>query len=85
MGQVVPKDDLEISMRARLLQATIIAIGLIIAGFLAGGRYVIVNSSTNAITRLDRFTGAVSMCVPGAAADGCGFVLDKQSTGRSSN
>jgi hypothetical protein len=67
---------------AIIVQAIIIAMGLIVGGFLAGGRYVIVNSSTNAVARLDRFTGAVSMCVPGT--DGCGFMLDKQQSNQNS-
>ena len=45
--------------------AAIVAIGLALAGFFIGGRYVLLPTSTNAVTRMDRFTGAVSMCVPG--------------------
>ncbi len=56
--------------------AAIIAAGLVIGGFLAGGRYEVAASRGNEIARLDRLTGAVSMCVPGTKGDGCGFLLD---------
>lgn len=55
--------------------AVIIALGLTIGGFLAGGRYAVVASTGNSIARLDRYTGAVEMCVVGAAVS-CGWTLD---------
>ena len=58
-----------------LAASAIVAAGLAIAGFFIGGRYTMLPTSTNAVTRLDRFTGAVSMCIPGTK-DGCDFTLD---------
>jgi hypothetical protein len=63
-------------MNASITAAVIISVGLVITGFLIGGRYTIMTTSTNAVTRLDRLTGEVSMCVPGAKGGACGFVLD---------
>lgn len=60
-------------MKADLGRALIIALGLIIGGYLAGGRYEIVHVGSNELARLDRFTGEVSMCINGAS---CGYVLD---------
>ena len=65
-------------MKTNLASAVILAFGLIVGGFLAGGRYTVVASGTNAVARLDRYTGAVSMCVPGTKGDACGFILDEQ-------
>ena len=62
-------------MRQNLVPAIIIAIGLIVGGFLAGGRYAIAPSQSNAVARLDRFTGQVSMCVIGAGSDSCGWTI----------
>lgn len=58
--------------------ASIIAAGLMIGGFLVGGRYEIVSNQGNEVARLDRFTGHVSMCVPGTKA-ACGWMLDSKS------
>lgn len=65
-------------MKIHVIAASIIALGLIVAGFLSGGRYTIVASQGNAIARLDRFSGTVTLCVPGAPGDGCGFILDRK-------
>jgi hypothetical protein len=59
-----------------IMGAIIIALGIAAAGFLIGGRYTVIPTNTNAVTRLDRYTGEVSMCVPGAKDAACGFVLD---------
>ncbi len=63
-------------MKQAIVVSLIIALGISAAGFFVGGRYTLMPTTTNAVTRLDRFTGEVSMCVPGAKGDGCGFVLD---------
>lgn len=59
-----------------VLAALAISLGLLGGGIAVGGRYVAVPTGTNAIARMDRFTGEVTMCVVGAAGDACGFVLD---------
>ena len=51
--------------------AAIIAIALIVAGYLAGGRYELVHSERNELMRLDRLTGEVTTCRTGAYADPC--------------
>ncbi|MGF7162360.1 hypothetical protein FHS85_004014 [Rhodoligotrophos appendicifer] len=56
--------------------SVIMALGIGVAGFFAGGRYEIIGSTSNTIIRLDRYTGEVSMCVPGMKGDSCGFILD---------
>lgn len=56
--------------------AALIALGLCAGGFLAGGRYTMVASQGNAVARPDRFTGDVTMCVPGARGQACGFIMD---------
>ena len=58
-----------------IVASVIVAVGIATGGFFVGGRYALMRTDTNAVTRLDRFTGAVSMCVPGASGSGCGFVL----------
>lgn len=58
-----------------IIAAVILALGIADAGFLIGGRYTMLPSSTNAVTRLDRYTGEVSMCVPGTVG-GCGFMME---------
>lgn len=63
-------------MKSQIAGASIVAVGLIIGGFLAGGRYEIVPSQANTVARMDRFTGNVEMCVVGAEVSGCGWVLD---------
>ena len=62
-------------VRQNLIPAAIIAAGLIIGGFLAGGRYAIAPSQSNTVARLDRFTGQVSMCVIGAGTDSCDWTV----------
>lgn len=66
-------------MRNNIIPAAIIAGGLIVGGFLVGGRYAIAPSQSNAVARLDRYTGQVSMCVIGAGADSCGWTVRPQS------
>ncbi len=66
-------------MKASLLPALVIAAGLALGGFLAGGRYTIVRGDSNTVARLDRFTGEVSMCVVGVSGENCGFVIDPES------
>lgn len=61
-------------MKSETLPAIIIAVAIAAAGFLAGGRYEIVRSDGNSVARLDRFTGEVSMCIPGSPGGACGFV-----------
>lgn len=56
--------------------AVILAVGLIVGGFLAGGRYEVVGSRGNEIARLDRFTGDIAMCIPGTDAP-CQWKLDR--------
>jgi hypothetical protein len=61
-------------MRGNIIGALILALGLVVGGYLAGGRYEIVSSQGNAVAKLDRVTGEVTMCVVGA---GCGYKLDQ--------
>lgn len=67
-------------MRNNLIPAAIIAVGLIAGGFLAGGRYAIAPSQSNAVARLDRFSGQVTMCVIGAGTDSCGWTVRPRTT-----
>lgn len=62
-------------MQKNLIPATIIGIGLIVGGYLAGGRYTLVHTASNAVARLDRLTGEVSMCIVGNGADSCGWTV----------
>ena len=62
-------------MRDNLIPAAIIAVGLIAGGYLAGGRYALVHTDSNAVARLDRLTGDVSMCIVGNGADSCGWTV----------
>lgn len=55
--------------------ALIVAIGLAAGGFLIGGRYEFIATDSNAVVRLDRYFGSVTMCVPGTAGTGCGFIF----------
>jgi len=59
-----------------IVAAVIVALGLAAGGFLIGGRYVFMAEDANAVTRLDRFTGAVEMCIVGIGPgkDACGFI-----------
>lgn len=61
-------------MKANIVAAAILALGLIVGGFCVGGRYEFILVQGNELARLDRFTGEVSMCVSGAE---CGFKLDR--------
>lgn len=60
------------------IPASIVALGLVVGGFLAGGRYDIAPMDGGAVARLDRFTGKVAMCVPGTRAE-CEWMLDPPS------
>lgn len=62
--------------RSRLIAAAIIAVGLIVGGFLAGGRYEMASSGGNSVTRLDRWTGQIEACITDSAdpASRCGYV-----------
>ena len=61
-----------------IASALIVACGLAAMGYFIGGRYTIIPyTPTNAVSRLDRLTGEVSLCVPGMSAGGCGFVMEK--------
>lgn len=63
-------------MKGNVFAAAILALGLVVAGYLAGGRYELVHVRANELARIDRFTGEVEMCVNGAAV-ACGFVVEK--------
>lgn len=56
--------------------AIIIAIGLAVGGFLAGGRYSLVPTNAGSVARLDRYTGAVVKCIPGTRSE-CDWMLDQ--------
>jgi hypothetical protein len=65
-----------------IVSAVIVAISLVATGYVLGGRYMILPTTSNAVTRLDRLTGEVSLCIPGASAAGCGYILEKPSSGK---
>lgn len=66
-------------MARTIIAASIIAIGLAAMGFFIGGRYSMLHIESNTAIRLDRFTGDVLMCVPGATkGEACGFVWDPE-------
>ena len=64
-------------MKANLIAAAILAVGLIIGGFMSGGRYQIVHVQGNELARLDRFTGEVLKCMNDDGGLPCGFTVDK--------
>jgi hypothetical protein len=72
-------------MKDHILPAVIIALGLIVGGFLAGGRYSIVAIDNSTVARLDRLTGTVSMCVPGTQAECEWFFENSNSVAQNSN
>jgi len=49
-------------MNANVVAATILAIGLVAGGFLAGGRYSISQLDANHVAKLDRWTGGLEVC-----------------------
>jgi len=51
-------------MKQNIIAAVIIAIGLIAAGFLYGGRYYFIRLDECTVARGDRFTGEVSNAGP---------------------
>lgn len=63
-------------MKATLIGACIIALGLAAGGYLAGGRYELISVRGNELARLDKLTGEVLMCVNGVKPEPCGFKLD---------
>lgn len=65
--------------KSRLVGAAIIAFGLVIGGFLAGGRYEVVAGYGNTTTRLDRWTGEVEMCVADTRSPNCGWIVSRYS------
>ncbi len=58
-----------------IIASVIMALGFAATGYFIGGRYTIIGSNSNEVTRLDRYTGEIAMCVPGTKS-GCGFMLD---------
>jgi hypothetical protein len=70
MGAVISLSQVEGAMKPEILRvvsALIVAVGLIVGGYLAGGRYTIVQMNGQSIARLDRWTGAVKLCLVGMA------------------
>ena len=59
-------------MKAHLISATIIAVGLIVGSFLIGGRYTVIRGDDTMVTRLDRLTGAIWLC-GGLSDEGTGI------------
>jgi hypothetical protein len=57
----------------RLASSAILAIGLIVAAYLAGGRYTMLNLGDGEVARLDRFTGDMVRCIPDTP--GCGWEI----------
>ena len=66
--------------RTALAASLILALGLVAAGFLAGGRYEIVGGDANTVVRLDRFTGQVTMCIVGSGLNSCGWEVQPASS-----
>jgi hypothetical protein len=71
-------------MRSSITSAIIIALGLVVGGFLAGGRYSIVRSEGDTVARVDKLTGDISLCVLGSQPPSCDWVFDA-SRSKSSN
>lgn len=69
-------------MRSNIIAAVILAVGLIVGGFLAGGRYSMHVIDSQTAIRLDHWTGDISMCVFAVAGseDSCGWKLDSPPT-----
>lgn len=64
-------------MNHNVIAAVILALGLIVAGLLSGGRYELVHVRSNELARLDRLTGQMDMCIKGARSP-CGFVSENK-------
>ena len=63
-------------MKSNIAAALIIALGLIVGGFLAGGRYSFAATEGGSVARLDRYTGTVAKCIPGTKEE-CAWLLDE--------
>lgn len=66
-------------MRREIIVSSIIALGLVVSGFLVGGRYSLIPVTTGSsavVARLDRLTGAVETCVLVGVFDSCDWVRD---------
>lgn len=64
-------------MRSNIIAAAILAAGLAVGGFLAGGRYSMHVIDRQTAIRLDRWTGDISMCAFAVAGSegSCGWEL----------
>lgn len=62
----------------RIVPAALIAIGLIIGGYVLGGRYQSVEAASNRVWVVDRFTGTPRLCGRFKDADGC-VIMDYSS------
>jgi hypothetical protein len=49
-------------MKANIIAAVIIAVGIVMAGFVIGGRYQITRVDEYTTHRIDRWTGALAVC-----------------------
>lgn len=57
-------------IRAVMKEAAVIAVAIVIAGFLSGGRYAVSGADNSSAYRVDRWTGATTFCdVVGCRAD----------------
>ncbi|RYG99852.1 MAG: hypothetical protein EON58_02440 [Alphaproteobacteria bacterium] len=62
-------------MQSDLIKAAIISAAIVVAGFLAGGRYALSSAQNGEVVRLDRWTGKVELCDPGAfSGEACGVL-----------
>ena len=61
-------------MKNNIIAASIIAVGLIVAGFLSGGRYSAVHTRGDQFLLLDRWTGNVNGC--DVQGEGCAWYVE---------
>jgi hypothetical protein len=59
----------------KILPATVIALGIALAGYLLGGRYTVVPSERGSAYVVDRFTGTVRKCQQGRTFGVCSDML----------
>lgn len=59
------------------LAALIVAAGLVVAGYLIGGRYVFTPNGGNSVIRSDRLTGDVALCMAGTK-DSCEWEITSE-------